>query len=276
METQDRILHLYSQQIFQAKQEKLLREMSKFNALSEDERTEQQTWGENLQDEWNHLQRYPAQFTIPSNVQFVGTLNMDESTKNLSPKVLDRSYVIEISDTDLSEEKKDKNVFTDTSLKPTVWMPFEFDIEDFDTDLSEEEEDETLSTDTSLSEEEEDEDESKVWTRFDFESNRYPQETVDEVLQLLEELLRSIRDNMEHLSFSYSRRAKKQIQTLLAQGLEIDNILLGKIFPSMHLKHPDEKAIDTLSECLKDYQNCQNKLKKMYDSEIRELNYWRM
>ncbi|MED3986984.1 AAA family ATPase [Peribacillus simplex] len=39
---------------------------------------------------------YPAQFLIPKNVRFVGTLNMDETVKPLSPKVIDRSFIIEL------------------------------------------------------------------------------------------------------------------------------------------------------------------------------------
>lgn len=39
---------------------------------------------------------YPAHFSIPTNIRFVGTLNMDETVKNLSPKVVDRSFIIEL------------------------------------------------------------------------------------------------------------------------------------------------------------------------------------
>ena len=35
-------------------------------------------------------------FTIPSNVFFVGTVNVDETTYMFSPKVLDRAHVIEL------------------------------------------------------------------------------------------------------------------------------------------------------------------------------------
>lgn len=38
----------------------------------------------------------PAQLTIPTNVYFTGTVNMDETTHRLSPKVLDRSNLIEV------------------------------------------------------------------------------------------------------------------------------------------------------------------------------------
>lgn len=46
------------------------------------------------------LFRYPSDFKLPENIQFVGTLNMDETTKSLSPKVLDRSFVIEVGISD--------------------------------------------------------------------------------------------------------------------------------------------------------------------------------
>ena len=42
------------------------------------------------------LINYPAKFKIPKNVKFFGTLNQDETTLDISPKVLDRSYVIRI------------------------------------------------------------------------------------------------------------------------------------------------------------------------------------
>lgn len=42
------------------------------------------------------LVNYPYEFTIPENVRFVGTLNTDETTKTISPKVIDRSCLIEL------------------------------------------------------------------------------------------------------------------------------------------------------------------------------------
>ena len=39
---------------------------------------------------------YPAKFKIPKNVKFFGTLNQDETTLDISPKVLDRSYEIRV------------------------------------------------------------------------------------------------------------------------------------------------------------------------------------
>lgn len=39
---------------------------------------------------------YPPVLEIPDNIRFVGTLNTDETTKTISPKVIDRSCVIEL------------------------------------------------------------------------------------------------------------------------------------------------------------------------------------
>ena len=39
---------------------------------------------------------YPAKIKIPPNVKFFGTLNQDETTHDISPKVIDRSYIIRL------------------------------------------------------------------------------------------------------------------------------------------------------------------------------------
>jgi 5-methylcytosine-specific restriction endonuclease McrBC GTP-binding regulatory subunit McrB len=48
-------------------------------------------------------------FTIPSNVFFVGTVNVDETTYMFSPKVLDRAHVIELDSQRPSEYLKGNN-----------------------------------------------------------------------------------------------------------------------------------------------------------------------
>ena len=50
----------------------------------------------NIKKKINFIEKYPALFEIPSNVRFVGTMNVDETTKHVSPKVIDRSFVIEL------------------------------------------------------------------------------------------------------------------------------------------------------------------------------------
>lgn len=49
---------------------------------------------------------YKPEFTIPENVRFVGTLNTDATTKTISPKVVDRSCLIELQT--ISYEKKEE------------------------------------------------------------------------------------------------------------------------------------------------------------------------
>ncbi len=40
------------------------------------------------------LSNYPAEFLIPKNLVLIGTLNSDETTYNISPKVIDKSFII--------------------------------------------------------------------------------------------------------------------------------------------------------------------------------------
>ena len=48
------------------------------------------------------LKDYPANFPIPRNLVLLGTLNADETTYDLSPKVIDRSFVITYPPADLT------------------------------------------------------------------------------------------------------------------------------------------------------------------------------
>lgn len=51
------------------------------------------------------IELYPPVFNIPPNVRFIGTLNMDHTVKPLSPKVIDRSFIIEINHLSASEKR---------------------------------------------------------------------------------------------------------------------------------------------------------------------------
>ena len=43
------------------------------------------------------IEKYPARFEIPENIRFIGTMNIDHTTKIISPKVIDRSFIIELT-----------------------------------------------------------------------------------------------------------------------------------------------------------------------------------
>jgi 5-methylcytosine-specific restriction protein B len=62
-------------------------------------------------DEW-------AQVAFPSNFSIVGTVNMDESTQGFSRKVLDRAFVIELSEVDLANWRRPEPA---SSAQPQVW-----------------------------------------------------------------------------------------------------------------------------------------------------------
>lgn len=101
----ERYLDLYSYRIFKEAKRELEESLGeditsliehgidkieeKINALKKAER-------DIARNNFELVMYYPAKFMIPKNVRFVGTLNMDETVKPLSPKVIDRSFIIEL------------------------------------------------------------------------------------------------------------------------------------------------------------------------------------
>lgn len=55
------------------------------------------------------IQNYPAKIRIPANVKFFGTLNQDETTHDISPKVIDRAYIIRLEKNNLQLENFDED-----------------------------------------------------------------------------------------------------------------------------------------------------------------------
>ncbi|MBR1709130.1 MAG: AAA family ATPase [Clostridia bacterium] len=63
---------------------------------------------------------------IPSNVRFVGTMNMDDTAQNLSPKVVDRCIFIEFSKTAIAEENTEyrlENAYFPARYFSETWSP---------------------------------------------------------------------------------------------------------------------------------------------------------
>ncbi|WGL16277.1 hypothetical protein PVT68_16100 [Microbulbifer bruguierae] len=56
-----------------------------------------------LHNEGDVFDGVPAQITYPSNMAFIGTVNMDETTHGISDKVLDRAYTLEFWQINLDE-----------------------------------------------------------------------------------------------------------------------------------------------------------------------------
>ncbi len=85
------------------------------------------------------IEKYPAKFTIPENVRFIGTLNVDQTTKSISPKVIDRSFIIEIlQDKEARVEPRQEveqqyvtiNEFTKSEINKNKIIEFEDTLED--------------------------------------------------------------------------------------------------------------------------------------------------
>lgn len=66
--------------------------IEEFNMLENPSRDDKERYRNAIE-----LMNYPAQLDIPKNVRFVGTINMDHTVKPLSPKVIDRSFIVELS-----------------------------------------------------------------------------------------------------------------------------------------------------------------------------------
>ena len=68
------------------------------------------------------LSRYKNEIVIPDNVKFIGTLNQDETTKDLSPKVLDRSLVIKLQ-SNIQKEimMRESNISENSATNSVGW-----------------------------------------------------------------------------------------------------------------------------------------------------------
>lgn len=78
---------------------------------------------ERLQSAKELIELYPPLFTIPPNVRFIGTLNMDHTVKPLSPKVIDRSFIIEINH--LKAVEKNQIVASLRKMKGQIELNYE-------------------------------------------------------------------------------------------------------------------------------------------------------
>ncbi|WP_349407251.1 hypothetical protein, partial [Clostridium perfringens] len=57
--------------------------------------------------------KYKSKIRVGNNVLFIGTVNLDETTRDLSDRVLDRANVITLKKRSFSELKENENVIND-------------------------------------------------------------------------------------------------------------------------------------------------------------------
>ncbi len=178
-------------------------------------------------------------FVIPDNVQFVGTVNMDETTNKPSPKVLNRSYVIEIMPAE-EEKKKGINMTGVGGTKQGRLGPIK-------------------------KEEPETKDYSPVLINPDaFRSVR------DQGSASSKDIDDAVKALGTHYGVSYSSRNRKNAETMLRAGANADDIVIGSILPGLYEKDAPEEGTAELPDVL---ANSKEKLKKMTAS--LDIDYWR-
>lgn len=108
LQSEDNIITLYSKNLYEEAREEIFSKIELFtnkreeNALNVEEgisllKNIDINEYYKLKKQWKSINTYKNEFKIPSNIRFVGTINKDETTKSLSPKVVDRSYIMEIN-----------------------------------------------------------------------------------------------------------------------------------------------------------------------------------
>lgn len=107
-------LLLYSESI----ETELWREAKYLNEKSDRSHKEQQR----LEQLQSMLDSYRANFCLSSNIAILGTLNSDETTYDLSPKVIDRAYVISYPSADLASTFNTEAVSTDADLQQSSYL----------------------------------------------------------------------------------------------------------------------------------------------------------
>ena len=109
-------LHLYSERV----RERAFRELQR----AEQEGKDISELAMQLAD----MEEYRPIITVPKNVRFVGTLNSDATTKTISPKVTDRSCLIELQTISKEMKETESNALSEELAlnEGTVWVKAEY------------------------------------------------------------------------------------------------------------------------------------------------------
>lgn len=100
----DRTITIYSRTIYEEMRSDYLRQAERFVKMHKGAIDDIKTYTTKeefeeylkLEHTKKSLERYTSEIIIPEKVKFIGTLNQDETTKDISPKVLDRSMIIKL------------------------------------------------------------------------------------------------------------------------------------------------------------------------------------
>lgn len=249
LESKDRKIELYSEEIYIKNKEEIKNQMnfiekkysieSKEDIFNIDDISIFEKYNE-LKSQYQNLLKYNHKITIPNNIRFVGTINKDETTKNLSPKVVDRSFIMEVGK--YSEETKLHMIENIDEYKENYNKVLNLESEDFKVkrlDINEE----ILNELNKISE--------TVVKEFDISLNNRFYKQVEEI---------------------------NSVQMLSQEEL-LDTIILTKIIPkiNVYIESENEEKIHKFEEVIKDKPNSIKAFNKMKlgwnDTEV--LTFWR-
>lgn len=249
LESKDRILELYSEEIYIKNKEEIKNQMdfieNRYNITDKDDifNIEDISIFEKyneLKSQYQNLLKYNHKLTIPSNIRFVGTINKDETTKNLSPKVVDRSLIMEVEK--YSEETKQHMIENMDVYKENYNKVLNLKSEDFNV--------------------------NKV-------------EISEKLLSQLKNISNIVNDEFD---ISLNNRFYKQVSEIVGAGVLddeelLDNIILTKIIPkiNVYIESDNEEKIDRFEEAIEGNANSMIAFEKMklawQNTEV--LTFWR-
>lgn len=67
---------------------------------------------------YKNMQRYLPKLEIPSNIRILGTMNIDGAVQSISPKIIDRSFIIPVMKQSISEETDNEKLIGRYPLNP--------------------------------------------------------------------------------------------------------------------------------------------------------------
>ena len=193
-----------------------------------------------LKSQYQNLIKYNNKIIIPQNIRFVGTINKDETTKNLSPKVVDRSFIMEVEK--YSEETKKHMIENSEIYKEIYNKVLNLDSKDFKVsriDINEE----ILNELKKISD--------IVNKAFDISLNNRFYKQVEEIISV----------------------------GMLREEELLDSIILTKIIPkiNVYIENDNEEKIHKFEDLIKDKPNSMKVFNKMklgwQDTEV--LTFWR-
>ncbi len=196
---------------------------------------------------------YKSSVPLPDNLQIVGTINMDETTKVISPKIIDRSYIIEICDEE--ETDNDKKDISGDRIAGNYYI---------DTEAKE------------GSEKEED--------------NAEEEKIIENIKNFISELngdsekKSPIKAKMSARQKDQIRRVYEQIYAACKRGQQIrttefeDDIILSKILPAARSNKEtiEEREHEELIKELQknEHENSIRKIDQMFNRYMKTYDYW--